>query len=304
MSNIRLPKAVCSVVAELFNDSHESLNARFKAAGAPGDPPNLSHSTKWKTWLLMAGDDPEVDSLAVLGNLIEEFMDVPPLPTEGALDIFGIHLDPVGDYNKRKARLINILEEHGFRYFRGGRIIPIGTPEPIGSPITTKQKKEGIIPSSIEELLKVIIHGLPRAMYPLTNRRKGAVSLSFNTEYDIQDLLHSLLRPWVADIRSEEHVPSYAGSNTRMDFLLPNHQLVIETKRVRHKAHSSKIGDELIIDIEHYRKHPNAEHLWCVIYDPELYIANPSGLISDLEGLRKTPEGSINVKLFIVKAGT
>jgi len=91
MSNIRLPIAVCSVVAELFIGSHDSLNALFEAAGVPGPPPNLSHTTKWKTWLQKAGNDPEVDSLAVLGNLIEEFMDVPPLPTEAGVGLLGIH---------------------------------------------------------------------------------------------------------------------------------------------------------------------------------------------------------------------
>ena len=87
-----------------------------------------------------------------------------------------------------------------------------------------------------------------------------------------------------------------------MDFLLPAHNLVIETKRVRDKTHASKVGDELIIDVEHYRKHKNANHLWCVIYDPDLFISNPKGMISDLEGARSTPEGRINVKVVIVGA--
>ena len=88
-----------------------------------------------------------------------------------------------------------------------------------------------------------------------------------------------------------------------MDFLLPVHKLVIETKRVRDKHHASKVGDELIIDIEHYRRHQDADHLWCVIYDPELYVSNPRGVAADLEGIRTTPDGSINVKVFIVGAG-
>ena len=60
-------------------------------------------------------------------------MDLPPLPSNESLDNFlGIETpDPVEEYNIRKERLINILEEHGFRYFRGGRVIQIGQPEPI-----------------------------------------------------------------------------------------------------------------------------------------------------------------------------
>ena len=304
MPNVRLPKAVCAAVAEVLNGSHDSLNALFEAAGAPGPPPEQAHHTKWKTWLQRVSDDPEVDSLKVLGNLIEEFMDLPPLPSSESFgNLFGIEIpDPEKEYYKHKERLVKILEENGFRYFRGGRIIQIEQPEPIDVEPIKHTDVEGRKPSSLDDLLRIIIRGMPRAMQPLTHRRKGAQPLLFTSEYDIQDLLHAMLRPWISDIRPEEFCPSYAGSNTRMDFLLPAHNLVIETKRVRDKAHASRIGDELIIDIEHYRKHKHANHLWCVIYDPDLFISNPKGIISDLEGERSTPEGSISIKVVIVGA--
>jgi len=137
-------------------------------------------------------------------------------------------------------------------------------------------------------------------MHPLTHRRKGTQSLSFGSEYDVQDLLHALLRPWISDIRPEEFTPSYAGSSTRMDFLLPAHGLVIETKVVRDRAHAKRLGDELIIDIEHYRKHPQCSALWCVVYDPDHLIANAEGLKRDLQGSRSTPDGSVNVRVFVL----
>lgn len=301
MTNVRLPIAVCAAVAEVLHGSHDSLNALFEAAGAPGPPPNLSHNSKWKTWLQRAGNDPEVDSLAVLGNLIEEFMDLPPLPSDGGLNEFlGIEDDQLSKYNKQRERLVQVLEEHGFRYYRGGRVLPIEKGTPNVQYANGMRQIEAQKPTSIEELLKIIIHGLPRAMHPLVHRRKNSQTLSFDSEYDIQDLLHSQLRPWIADIRPEEFAPSYAGSNTRMDFLLPAHKLVIETKRVRDKSHASKVGVELIIDIEHYRRHSEADHLWCVIYDPQLLISNPKGMVSDLEGHRVTADGSIDVRVFVV----
>ena len=300
MSNIRIPIPICAAVAEVLKGSHDSLNALFETAGAPGSPPDLAHHSKWKTWLQRVGNDPEVDSLAVLGNLIEEFMDLPPVASDEGLNIFfDIEHDPIAEYNKHRERLVQVLEEHGFRYFRGGRVLPIGMQVPESESIKVTQPNEGQKPSSIEDLLKIILSGLPRAMHPFTHRRKNLQVLSFDSEYDIQDLLHSQLRPWIADIRPEEFTPSYAGTNTRMDFLLPMHKLVIETKRVRDKSHAKKVGDELIIDIEHYRRHPEAEHLWCVIYDPQLFILNPKGLSSDLEGHRSTADGSIQVKVFI-----
>lgn len=302
MANVRLPMAVCAAVADVLNGSHATLDALFEAAGAPGPPPDLAHHSKWKTWLFRAGNDPNVDSLALVGNLIEEFMDLPPLPSnKTAGDFFGFTHDPVAKYNQRRERLSRVLEEHGFRYFRGGRILPNGEvplapasgPEPPASALEPRK------PSAIEELLQVLVRGLPRAMHPLTHRRKGAQPLTFNSEYDIQDLLHAQLRPWIADIRPEEFTPSYAGSSTRMDFLLPAYRLVLEMKRIRDKPHAAKVGDELIIDIEHYRRHPDCDRLWCVVYDPLQLIQNPTGLVTDLEGHRSTTDGSVHVRVFV-----
>jgi hypothetical protein len=296
MGNVRLPMAVCAAVAEVLTGSHATREAIFRAVGVPGEPPDLAHNAKWKTWLRTASNDPNVDGLRIIGELIEEFMDVPP-----SSDAAG-GSDASSNYQEQRARLVAVLEENGLRYYRGGRVLPNGTSPPGPStsssspPVTAEAKK----PSSIEELLQTIIRGLPRAIHPLAYRRKGAQSLSFNRESDIQDLLHSHLRPWVADVRPEEFTPSYAGSSTRMDFLLPAHKLVIETKSVRDRIHASKVGDELIIDIEHYRRHPQCDRLWCVIYDPEQLVSNPAGLTRDLDGLRSTPDGSVAVRVYIL----
>src|SRR5262249_47388618 len=160
-------------------------------------------------------------------------------------------------------RLNSVLEEHGFRYYRGGRVLPNSEAQLLTSEKSqpTAQPSEAERPSSVETLLQTIIRGLPRAMHPFTHRRKGLVVFAIESEYDIQDLLHCLLRPWIADIRPEEFTPSYAGSSTRMDFLLPRYSLVLETKRIRDRAHATKVSDELIVDIEHYRRHPKCERL-------------------------------------------
>ena len=298
MTNIRLPMALCAAVAEILDGSHQTLEALFEEAGVPGPPPDLAHQAKWKTWLYRAGNDGSVDSLAVVGRLIEEFMDLPPAPAP-TNSVFGIEYDPVATYNQKRSRLNAVLEEHGFRYFRGGRVIPNDGVQPEPTPVTNAPDAVAV-PSSIEELLQRLLRGLPRAMHPLAYRRKDAKSLVFESEYDIQDLLHSQLRPWVADIRPEEFTPSYAGSATRMDFLLPAHGLVIEVKRIRDKAHAARVGDELIVDIEHYHRHPDCTRLWCAIYDPRMLIKNPTGMVSDLERSRSTPRGVFSVRVLVV----
>jgi hypothetical protein len=236
-----------------------------------------------------------------VGNLIEEFMDLPPAAqTRRDIAGFEIDYDPVAEWQQQRDRLNQVLNEHGFQYFRGGRVFPTGDmPQPAPEVRQTiSSAAEVQKPAAVEELLERLVRGLPRAMYPLANRRKGVASLSFDAEWDIQDLLHSQLRPWIADIRPEEFTPSYAGSSTRMDFLLPRYKLVLETKRVRDKAHGGRIGDELIIDIAHYRRHPDCDRLWCIVYDPSQAIQNPAGL-TDLEGPHSTSDGAVQVRVFI-----
>lgn len=293
MSSIRLPRAVCAAVADVLRGSHATLESLFLTAGAPGPPPQGAHGHKWKDWLFQAGTDPNVDSLAVLGNVLEEFMDVAP---RGDPDY------PVSEWKEDRAHVVNVLEENGFRYYRGGRVLPSGQTPEEAYPSTAAAIQGPRKPADINELLLVLVKNLRRAMHPLTHRRKGAVALSFETEYDVQDLLHALLRPWVTDIRPEEFTPSYAGSSTRMDFLLPAHKLVLEMKFVRDANHATKIGNELIIDIEHYRRHPQCDALWCIVYDPHHLITNAEGLKKDLEGERKTNDGTVNVKLLVLQS--
>ena len=203
---------------------------------------------------------------------------------------------------KEKREQVEVtLAESGLRYYRFGRVLPQGEVLSHGPEANTQSSSpQPVKPGKVEDLLEVIIRGLRRAMHPLTHRRKGALPLSFATEYDVQDLLHAMLRPWIGDIRPEEFTPSYAGSSTRMDFLLLDHSLVIETKLVRDRTHAKRIGDELIIDIEHYRRHPECKRLWCVIYDPDHSITNTEGLRNDLEGNRSAKDGDIVTRVFIL----
>lgn len=116
----------------------------------------------------------------------------------------------------------------------------------------------------------------------LRNRRESRPTLDVSDEYDVQDLLHALLRLHFDDIRAEEWTPSYAGSSARMDFLLKNEGIVIEVKKTRTGLDAKKVGEQLIIDIAHYRAHSGCRTLICFVYDPENRITNPAGLGRDL----------------------
>jgi hypothetical protein len=128
-------------------------------------------------------------------------------------------------------------------------------------------------------LLAQRFHNIARQ---LRNRYSQRATIDVEDEYDVQDLLHALLRLYFDDIRPEEWTPSYAGKSARMDFLIKAEKLVIETKKTRKGLDAKELGDQLIVDIQRYQAHPNCKTLFCFVYDPEGKITNPMGIEADL----------------------
>lgn len=116
----------------------------------------------------------------------------------------------------------------------------------------------------------------------LINRHGARETIKISDEYDVQDLLRSLLKIFFDDVRPEDYTPSYAGRNTRLDFLLKKEKIVIEVKKTRDSLKDKEIGDELLQDIARYRNHPDCNTLYCFVYDPQGHITNPRGLEEDL----------------------
>lgn len=116
----------------------------------------------------------------------------------------------------------------------------------------------------------------------LRNRYNNRPTLDIEDEYDVQDLLHALLRLYFEDIRNEEWTPSYAGGSSRMDFLLKEEKTVIEVKKTRKGLSDKELGKQLIEDKEKYKSHPDCNTLICFTYDPEGRIVNPKGIQNDL----------------------
>lgn len=119
----------------------------------------------------------------------------------------------------------------------------------------------------------------------LKHRHAGRPTVEIQDEYDVQDLLHALLRLEFDDVRPEEWTPSYGGAAARMDFLLKGEGIVVEAKMTRRGRAEKVISDELIIDAVRYKEHPNCATLMCFIYDPAGTIKNPRGLEADLSKL-------------------
>lgn len=133
----------------------------------------------------------------------------------------------------------------------------------------------------------------------IRSRHSGRTTLNVEDEYDVQDLLHSLLFVEFEDIRAEEWTPSYAGGSARVDFLLKQESIIVEVKKTRSNLGAREVGDQLLIDIGRYQAHPDCRTLVCFVYDPEGRIANPRGIETDLT--RKVND--MDVRVFIRPKG-
>jgi hypothetical protein len=132
----------------------------------------------------------------------------------------------------------------------------------------------------------------------LKKRYENRDTLVISDEYDVQNLLAALLKLFFDDVRLEEWTPSYAGRCSRIDFLLKPEEIVVEIKKTRDTLRAKGISDELIIDKERYRSHPNCRTLIAFVFDPDRYIDNPKGLEADLSEM----EGNMMVKVIINQA--
>ena len=132
------------------------------------------------------------------------------------------------------------------------------------------------------EQIAQVCNAFHRAALKLKARHAGRPGFVVQDEYSVQDLLGALLETRFSDIRSEEHTPSHAGKSARMDFLLQKEATVVETKMTRDGMTDKTLGDELILDIQRYKKHPSCKALFCFVYDPEHRLKNPRGLERDL----------------------
>jgi hypothetical protein len=127
-----------------------------------------------------------------------------------------------------------------------------------------------------------LVDSFHRVALRLRTRHANRTPFLIHDEYDVQDLFGALLETQFADARREEWGPSYAGGPTRVDFFLKNDLVPTETKMTRDGLTDRKLGEELIIDIAHYKQRSDCKALVCFVYDPEHRLKNPQSLENDL----------------------
>lgn len=153
-----------------------------------------------------------------------------------------------------------------------------------------------IVNIDFDLIISNIIEHFNACAIQLKRRHAGRNTLIISDEYDVQDLLHALLKLHFSDVRPEEWTPSYAGNSNRMDFLLKEAHIAIEVKMTRDNLKDKEIGEQLIIDIAKYQQHPDVDTLYCFVYDPNTILHNPVGLENDLN---KLSTDNFSVKVFV-----
>lgn len=114
-----IPAPVISVISRILPDrySAEGLNNLFDDAGAPGEIPEGSKAVRAETWLRRANKDESVDSLKVLGKVIETLME-------------GLSLAQFVERDAdHRAQIEQILGKCKLSYLSGGRVVgQLGVP--------------------------------------------------------------------------------------------------------------------------------------------------------------------------------
>ncbi|MGJ6125680.1 hypothetical protein QN239_24215 [Mycolicibacterium sp. Y3] len=111
----------------------------------------------------------------------------------------------------------------------------------------------------------------------------GGAVIKFENEWDDQYLFKALLRLFFDDVRDEVYAPIYAGSNSRIDYLLPEYDIGIELKHASQNLTDKEVGEQLLVDRDRYKSLANVSHLICIVFDPGGWVVNPRGLENDLQ---------------------
>ena len=232
-------------------------------------------------------------ALEGIENLIQEGNNV--LATKRNSDLGGTYVDSAM-YNSWMAKAMAFLKlfleddnefvkglhkSHSSYYFEAATCVKIieNVKEYIDNDFIIFEQKNKV---DVDNTLNIIFAHFYKVARQLRCRYDNRETLKIEDEYDVQDLLHALLLLYFDDVRAEEWTPSYAGKSARMDFLLKNERVVIEVKKTRSGLADKELGDQLIIDVERYKVHPDCKRLICFVYDAEGRIGNPNGLMTDL----------------------
>ncbi|MBW4717301.1 hypothetical protein [Saccharothrix obliqua] len=147
------------------------------------------------------------------------------------------------------------------------------------------------------EQLVSLFRRLPAALAILERGNRDRAGLEVNDEYDLQRVLHAVLRLHFDDVEAEETTPRRAGGSYRIDFVLRQEKVAIEAKMTRPSLSAKEIRRQLVDDMFGYRRQENVAALVAVVYDPGRRIDNPAGFEQDIN----TDDSELPVRVVIAQ---
>ena len=107
----------------------------------------------------------------------------------------------------------------------------------------------------------------------LRARHANRAPFEIKDEYDVQDLFHALVLPFVADMVPEDPASKIANKSSRLDFTSKGTALGIELKHLKSKGDADRVRDEILVDEATYQAHPYIDTVVVFVYDPAAHIA-------------------------------
>ena len=149
------------------------------------------------------------------------------------------------------------------------------------------------------DFVKELSLRLPRVAGILGNRsRKDKPPFCVSDEYDVQDLLHAMLRGYLRYSVQENPLPMSAGTkSSRADISIQELGIIIEVKFVRGPSDQRRIFEELTQDLTLYTEWPHLKDLYVLIYNSG-HLKDPEALLR-LNGEKLLNDTSFTVHVLL-----
>ena len=127
-------------------------------------------------------------------------------------------------------------------------------------------------------VLKDILMKFHNTATQITKRHSGRDTLKIEDEYDVQDLLYSILKSIFIDVEKERNTDTYAGKSSRLDIAINDISTIIEVKMTRESLSLGTLSGQISEDKDRYINGTKYKTVIFFIYDPGHYIENHASI--------------------------
>jgi hypothetical protein len=155
--------------------------------------------------------------------------------------------------------------------------------------------------SALEMVTKVLYNFGNSIKKITTDRYNNRVGLKINDEYDVQDILFTMLKGLFDDLEREDPISKFAGTSHRIDLNIKSQGIMIEVKMIKESdKDQKKYIKELIEDIIVYSEWKELKDLIFITYDPYNRTTDDKHF-KQLEGIYDEKGVKFNVHSILVK---